>query len=151
MEGTAASAQADNSSLDPATSTSFSIEMYYSSATCGLKTKKDTQAWVQLIGSFSPHLSLDGVVFALEFQLFCRFDFPPPLHPLWKLTDFVEFTHRPCCRLRFLLESKRLDFEEYDVCIDQMRLKEMRSRSGDSSLPQLFVNGVYAGVWRNLL
>eukprot|EP01087_Luapelamoeba_hula_P011289 TRINITY_DN304_c0_g1_i1.p1 TRINITY_DN304_c0_g1~~TRINITY_DN304_c0_g1_i1.p1 ORF type:complete len:219 (-),score=53.57 TRINITY_DN304_c0_g1_i1:37-693(-) len=43
--------------------------------------------------------------------------------------------------MRWLLEKKRIYFEEYDVHFDQMRLMDMKSRSGFTTLPQLFISG----------
>lgn len=48
--------------------------------------------------------------------------------------------------LRFLLESKNVTFDDFDVCLDQMRKAEMQAKSGKASLPQLFVDDRFVGV-----
>lgn len=47
--------------------------------------------------------------------------------------------------LRFLLESKNVTFDDFDVCLDQMRKAEMQAKSGKASLPQLFVDDRFVG------
>ncbi|KAL6041781.1 Glutaredoxin [Balamuthia mandrillaris] len=52
--------------------------------------------------------------------------------------------------IRYLLDAKRINFEEYDVSMDAMRREEMQDKSGDSALPQLFINGKYVGGWEEV-
>merc|ERR1711879_506877 len=47
--------------------------------------------------------------------------------------------------LRFLLESKNVTFDDFDVCLDQMRKAEMQAKRGKASLPQLFVDDRFVG------
>jgi len=42
--------------------------------------------------------------------------------------------------LRFLLDSKRVLYEEYDVSLDSMRRNEMWAKSNERTLPQVCVN-----------
>lgn len=48
--------------------------------------------------------------------------------------------------LKFLLDSKKVNYEEYDVCSNKEKGDEMRERSGQKKLPQLFINGEFIGV-----
>ncbi len=48
--------------------------------------------------------------------------------------------------LKFLLDSKKVVYEEFDVCSDQEKREEMFKRSGQRKLPQLFINGQFIGV-----
>src|SRR5689334_7550450 len=42
--------------------------------------------------------------------------------------------------LKFLLESKKVHFEEIDIAKNKEKGDEMRDRSGQRKLPQLFIN-----------
>ncbi len=48
--------------------------------------------------------------------------------------------------LRVLLEAKRVEYDEFDVSLDQMRKAEMVAKSGKNGLPQLFVDDQFIGV-----
>jgi len=50
-----------------------------------------------------------------------------------------------CMRARSLLESKGVDFEEIDVEAVPGARAEMRSRSGRSSVPQVFIGEYHVG------
>jgi len=52
--------------------------------------------------------------------------------------------------IRFLLAGKRVKWEEYDVCYDGARRKEMKDKSSKNTLPQLFINDIYIGNFDNL-
>ncbi len=51
-----------------------------------------------------------------------------------------------CYRVKKLLESKGVEYEEIDVMLHPRRRAEMMARSGGrTSVPQIFVDGVYLG------
>ena len=50
-----------------------------------------------------------------------------------------------CMRARSLLESKGVTIEEIDVEVVPGARAEMRSRSGRSSVPQVFIGDKYVG------
>jgi len=47
--------------------------------------------------------------------------------------------------VRLLLAGRRVKWEEYDVCYDESRRKEMKDKSSKNTLPQLFINDRYIG------
>ncbi|GMH42921.1 hypothetical protein BSKO_10843 [Bryopsis sp. KO-2023] len=47
--------------------------------------------------------------------------------------------------IKFLLEVRKLDFEEVDLAVDTERKEEMMGISGIKTLPQLMVNGKFVG------
>jgi len=47
--------------------------------------------------------------------------------------------------IRFLLNSKRVKFEEHDVFYDEERKSELRQKAGNNKLPALFINGKLIG------
>ena len=51
-----------------------------------------------------------------------------------------------CTRAKKLLESKGIDFEEYEITMDADKRKEMIQRAnGRSTVPQIFINGQHIG------
>ncbi|KAF2076889.1 hypothetical protein CYY_001792 [Polysphondylium violaceum] len=52
--------------------------------------------------------------------------------------------------LKFLLEAKKIQYIEYDVASDTEKREKMKKSSGVSTLPQLFINDVYAGDYDHL-
>jgi len=53
--------------------------------------------------------------------------------------------------IRLLLAGRRVKWEEYDVCYDESRRKEMVDKSSKkNTLPQLFINDHYIGNYDNL-
>ncbi|KAL6062254.1 hypothetical protein QOT17_012363 [Balamuthia mandrillaris] len=47
--------------------------------------------------------------------------------------------------LKFLLEQKKVNYEEYDVASNEQKKLEMQQRSGQKKLPQLFIDGQFIG------
>jgi glutaredoxin 3 len=50
-----------------------------------------------------------------------------------------------CQRARHLLTSKGLSFEEIDIESDPALREEMKSKSGRTSVPQIFVGATHVG------
>jgi glutaredoxin 3 len=50
-----------------------------------------------------------------------------------------------------VLDDKDLEYQEYDVQLDQARYMEMLSRTGRSSVPQIFINNRHFGGYRELI
>jgi glutaredoxin 3 len=51
-----------------------------------------------------------------------------------------------CVRAKALLDSKGVDYEEYDVTMGGPRKAEMRERKPDArTVPQVFINGAAIG------
>jgi len=50
-----------------------------------------------------------------------------------------------CTRAKQLLERKGVDFEEIDVDARSEARKEMTTRSGRSSVPQIFIGATHVG------
>jgi len=46
-----------------------------------------------------------------------------------------------CIRAKSLLRTRGLDFEEIDISSDQVRALEMTERSGQRTVPQIFIDG----------
>jgi GrxC family glutaredoxin len=55
-----------------------------------------------------------------------------------------------CVRARALLDAKGLDFEEIDVSVDQQILQYMIERSGQRTVPQIFIDGESVGGFQQL-
>lgn len=55
--------------------------------------------------------------------------------------DYCPFCHRAVN----LLKAKGVEFEEYDVTHEPTREKEMRERSGRSTVPEIFVDDELVG------
>jgi len=52
--------------------------------------------------------------------------------------------------IRLLLAARRVKWEEYDVCYDDARRKEMKEKSSKNTLPQLYINDNYIGSFNEL-
>jgi len=51
-----------------------------------------------------------------------------------------------CYRAKRLLESKGVEFTEYDITMDGAKRDEMRARApGATTVPQIFIDGVPVG------
>lgn len=51
-----------------------------------------------------------------------------------------------CHRAKRLLESKHVDYVEYDITMDSQKRDEMRARApGAMTVPQIFIDGVAVG------
>ncbi len=50
-----------------------------------------------------------------------------------------------CQRAKELLRIKGVEFVEHDVTTDPAREEEMRLRSGRSTVPEIFIDGVLVG------
>jgi glutaredoxin len=48
--------------------------------------------------------------------------------------------------LIFLLDTKKVKYECFDVASDEAKRMEMHQRSNERKLPQLFINGQFIGV-----
>lgn len=55
-----------------------------------------------------------------------------------------------CVRAKTLLEAKGLEYSEIDVSADQKDLHDMIRRSGQRSVPQIFINGELVGGFEQL-
>ena len=55
-----------------------------------------------------------------------------------------------CVRAKALLTSKNMDYTEIHVDTDQERLQEMIQRSGNRTVPQIFINDVSIGGFDEL-
>ena len=55
--------------------------------------------------------------------------------------DYCPFCHRA----KELLQVKGAEFTEYDVTTDALKEKEMRERSGQTTVPEIFVDGELLG------
>ncbi len=55
-----------------------------------------------------------------------------------------------CAMAKSLLESKQLEFSEFDITRDQVREQEMIERSGRLSVPQIFIEGKSIGGYDDL-
>eukprot|EP01132_Coremiostelium_polycephalum_P006606 gene6606-8175_t len=52
--------------------------------------------------------------------------------------------------LKNLLEAKNIQYIEYDVASDQEKREQMKAASGKTIVPQLFINGKFAGEYDDL-
>ncbi|WP_017445696.1 glutaredoxin [Gayadomonas joobiniege] len=50
-----------------------------------------------------------------------------------------------CKRTKATLKTLGLPFKEFDITSDAEKAKEMRSRSGRRTVPQVFINGKHIG------
>ena len=55
-----------------------------------------------------------------------------------------------CARARRLLEAKGVRFEARDIEAEPHRRAEMRTRSGRTSVPQIFIGAVHVGGYDDL-
>ena len=55
-----------------------------------------------------------------------------------------------CQRARNLLGARNLSFEEIDVEADPKSREEMKSRSGRSTVPQIFIGATHVGGFDDL-
>lgn len=55
-----------------------------------------------------------------------------------------------CSAARKLLRSKNVDYTEIDVTMDAGRRREMINRAGQSSVPQVFIDGRHIGGYDDL-
>lgn len=50
-----------------------------------------------------------------------------------------------CSRAKALLDSKGVEYEEFDVMMNDPKRREMQERSQRTSVPQIFINGTHIG------
>jgi glutaredoxin 3 len=63
-----------------------------------------------------------------------------------RIEIYTKFLCPYCSRAKRLLESKSVEFEEYDITMGGERRIEMLQRSnGRSTVPQIFINGRHIG------
>ena len=63
-----------------------------------------------------------------------------------KVEIYTKFTCGFCFRAKALLESKNVDFEEYDITMGGPKRQEMLQRAnGGSTVPQIFINDRHIG------
>ena len=55
-----------------------------------------------------------------------------------------------CLLARALLNAKGLDYEEIDVSVDQQIMQYMIERSGQRTVPQIFIDGEPVGGFEQL-
>ena len=55
-----------------------------------------------------------------------------------------------CVRAKALLNAKGLDYEEIDVSVDQQIMQYMVERSGQRTVPQIFIDGESVGGFQQL-
>jgi len=59
---------------------------------------------------------------------------------------YTKFLCPYCHRAKSLLESKNVEFEEYDITLGGKKRDEMLQRSnGRTTVPQIFINGRHVG------
>ena len=63
--------------------------------------------------------------------------------------NIIEIYTSPLCifchRAKFLLNSKNIEYQEIDVIMHPSKRQEMITRSGATSVPQIFSNGKHIG------
>ncbi len=55
-----------------------------------------------------------------------------------------------CDHAKHLLESKGIQYNEVNVDKDPSRLKEMVAKTGERTVPQIFIDGKYIGGFQDL-
>lgn len=55
-----------------------------------------------------------------------------------------------CSAARKLLKSKGVDFEDIDVTLNAKRRREMKERSGRTTVPQIFIGGQHIGGYDDI-
>jgi glutaredoxin 3 len=55
-----------------------------------------------------------------------------------------------CARAKRLLTARQVSFDEIDIEAEPARRAEMRSRSGRTSVPQIFIGAVHIGGYDDL-
>ncbi len=50
-----------------------------------------------------------------------------------------------CIRAKRLLNNKRIDYEEIDISNQKEKLKELETKTGCSTVPQIFVDDKFIG------
>lgn len=59
---------------------------------------------------------------------------------------YSKFTCPFCHRAKALLKSKGVDFEEYEIAMDQeLRQKMIERANGRTTVPQIFIDGEHIG------
>jgi glutaredoxin 3 len=63
-----------------------------------------------------------------------------------KSVEIYTKSHCPYCwRAKELLRIKGIDFQEYDITNDPARTQEMIERSGQQTVPEIFIHGKLIG------
>ena len=56
-----------------------------------------------------------------------------------------------CSAAKHLLNKKKVDYKEFDIALDQSKLKEMQEKTkGARTIPQIFVGDTYVGGYMEL-
>jgi glutaredoxin 3 len=55
-----------------------------------------------------------------------------------------------CVRAKALLQSRGLSYEEVDISADPERMQEMVQRSGNRTVPQIFIDDANIGGFQEL-
>ena len=56
-----------------------------------------------------------------------------------------------CSAAKHLLNKKKIDYTEYDIAVDQSKMKEMQERTkGARTIPQIFIGEKYVGGYDEL-
>jgi glutaredoxin 3 len=72
--------------------------------------------------------------------------------PNLKIDIYTSRFDPECIRAKGLLDRVRLDYNEYDVELDEFHREIMRKRSGGrTSVPQVFINGRAVGGYEELV
>jgi glutaredoxin 3 len=56
-----------------------------------------------------------------------------------------------CSAAKHLLNKKKVDYTEFDIALDQSKLKEMQEKTqGARTIPQIFIGDTYVGGYDEL-
>jgi glutaredoxin 3 len=66
-------------------------------------------------------------------------------YPMKRIEIYTKSYCPFCQRAKELLRIKGVQFTEYDVTTDPLRQREMQERSGQATVPEIFVDGVLLG------
>jgi glutaredoxin 3 len=62
-----------------------------------------------------------------------------------KVEIFTKFACPFCMRAKMLLDSKGVDYIEFDAAGDAIRQEMLARANGRTSVPQIFIDGVHIG------
>ena len=56
-----------------------------------------------------------------------------------------------CSAAKHLLNKKKIDYKEFDIALDQSKLREMQEKTkGARTIPQIFIGETYVGGYNEL-
>lgn len=63
-----------------------------------------------------------------------------------KKIEIYTWSYCPFCqKAKSILESKNVEFVEFEISRDKSKLKELKKNTGSGSVPQIFVDGKFLG------